>query len=82
MQDNDDEVRDRSTLYIKQLTGEASGTDVIMHTFEVPLVNLEKALNAYLEGPMDTDFSMDAVDREVEEPIVPAYAPLPALALR
>ena len=68
------QVRDRSTLYIKQLTGDGTGTDIIMHKFEVPLLNLEKALNEYLAGPMDTDFSLDAVDREVEEPVVPACA--------
>ena len=75
LQDNDDEVRDRSTLYIKQLTS-GGGVDVIMHTFDVPLLNLEKALDAYLAGPLDSDFSLAAVPREVEESAVPSCAGL------
>uniref|UniRef100_A0ACD5V083 Uncharacterized protein n=1 Tax=Avena sativa TaxID=4498 RepID=A0ACD5V083_AVESA len=53
--DGDDEVRDRATLYIKLLDGEATVgetekdvTDFLFGSLDVPLVNLEASLRNYV----------------------------------
>lgn len=83
--DNDDEVRDRCTLYLAHLEHRAGGPDLIKARLDVPLVNLEKELHTYLAGPMDVDFDVAAVDREVLETELPTCAsafitPAPFLA--
>jgi coatomer subunit gamma len=72
--DSDDEVRDRCTLYLAHLQRDAGTPAMVTPALDVPLANLEKELRGYLAGPMDADFVIDAVDKEVEEPIVPVYA--------
>jgi coatomer protein complex subunit gamma len=67
--DNDDEVRDRCTLYLAHLEGRAGSPELIKASIDVPLANLERDLQAYLAGPMDADFDIDSVDRVVEEVI-------------
>lgn len=48
---------------------------MVVPQLDVPLLNLEKALQEYLAGPMDAPFDVDTVDRAVEEPVVPMCAP-------
>ena len=47
---------------------------MVVPQLDVPLPNLEKALQEYLAGPMDAPFDVAAVDRAVEEPVVPMCA--------
>lgn len=68
-------MRDRCALYLAHLEGRAGQPDMVVPKLEVPLMNLEKALQEYLAGPMDAPFDVDTVDRAVEEPVVPMYAP-------
>lgn len=63
--DNDDEVRDRATLYLKQLTGQAGGPEAIRNAWPVPGANLENSLQSYLEGPTDAPFSLESVPKAV-----------------
>jgi coatomer subunit gamma len=67
--DNDDEVRDRCTLYLAHLEGTAGSPELIKARIGVPLANLERDLQAYLDGPMDADFDINSVDQHVEEVI-------------
>jgi hypothetical protein len=69
------QVRDRCTLYLAHLEGKAGVPDMVVPRLDVPLANLEKALQEYLAGTMDAPFNIDAVDRTVEEPAVPVYVP-------
>lgn len=62
--DNDDEVRDRAMLYLEQLGGTAGGPEAITNPWAVPGTNLEAALKAYLEGPTDAPFDLEAVPKE------------------
>ncbi|KAF5841268.1 hypothetical protein DUNSADRAFT_13722 [Dunaliella salina] len=48
--DNDDEVRDRATLYLAQLSGKAGGVQAIVGKPDVSLEVLEKNLQGYLES--------------------------------
>ena len=58
--DNDDEVRDRATLYLKLLGGEEANPPVL-EAVKVSLAGLEESLHAYLGGDMEEDFDMQAV---------------------
>eukprot|EP01024_Parvocaulis_polyphysoides_P052832 TRINITY_DN5241_c0_g1_i1.p1 TRINITY_DN5241_c0_g1~~TRINITY_DN5241_c0_g1_i1.p1 ORF type:complete len:543 (+),score=101.51 TRINITY_DN5241_c0_g1_i1:1-1629(+) len=70
LHDNDDEVRDRTVMYLKQLGGAAGGIMAITQTFTLPVVNLEKALKDYLTGDTSSPFDLMSVPTEVaEEPI-------------
>ncbi|CAI5952905.1 unnamed protein product [Closterium sp. NIES-65] len=69
--DNDDEVRDRATLYLNVLGGDgqesvaASGaSDFMLEALDVPLVNLETALKHY--EPSEAAFDIDSVPKEVK----------------
>lgn len=50
------QVRDRATLYLKQLDGVAGGPDAICRPWPVPGSNLEVALHSYMDGPTDAPF--------------------------
>jgi hypothetical protein len=71
------QVRDRCALYLAHLEGRAGAPEMVVPKLDVPLSNLEKALQDYLAGPMDAPFDVDTVDRVVEEPVVPMCAHLP-----
>ncbi|GMH35804.1 hypothetical protein BSKO_03672 [Bryopsis sp. KO-2023] len=75
--DNDDEVRDRATLCVEQLTGSAGGPEKLAPRENFPLKNLEKALEQYLQGSTDQPFDLSSVAPEVEE-APPAAAKTPA----
>jgi hypothetical protein len=85
------QVRDRCALYLAHLEGRAGKPDMVVPKLDVPLPNLEKALQEYLAGPMDAPFDVQSVDRSFEEPAVIMCAPrttacllwgLPAVFLR
>ncbi|CAM0905625.1 unnamed protein product [Alopecurus aequalis] len=69
--DGDDEVRDRATLYIKLLDGEATVgetekdvTDFLFGSLDVPLVNLEASLRNY--EPSEVPFDISSVPKETK----------------
>uniref|UniRef100_A0A0E0NRX7 Coatomer subunit gamma n=1 Tax=Oryza rufipogon TaxID=4529 RepID=A0A0E0NRX7_ORYRU len=91
--DTDDEVRDRATLYLQTLDGEAAvGStekdvkEFLFGSFDVPLANLEASLKTY--EPSEEPFDISLVSREVKsQPLQekkapgkkpPAGAPAPA----
>ncbi|EYU42621.1 hypothetical protein ABFS82_14G113600 [Erythranthe guttata] len=70
--DNDDEVRDRATLYLNTL-GDGSVTethkdvkDFLFGSFDIPLTNLEITLKNYLQNPAEKPFDITSVPREVK----------------
>mmetsp|Transcript_62 Transcript_62/g.100 ORF Transcript_62/g.100 Transcript_62/m.100 type:complete len:901 (-) Transcript_62:1459-4161(-) len=65
--DNDDEVRDRATLYLAQLGGTAGGPGAISAQPDVSLSALEKQLAEYLAGPTDRPFDMSTVPKRATE---------------
>lgn len=79
--DNDDEVRDRATLYLNALGGDVSsdndGRDLkefIYGTLHLPLVNLEASLQAYEAS--EEPFNLSAVPKEVKsQPLAEKKAP-------
>ena len=44
------QVRDRATLYLKQLGGAAGGPAGLGHQLDISLLSLEKQLSEYLAG--------------------------------
>eukprot|EP00252_Welwitschia_mirabilis_P027999 TRINITY_DN98_c0_g2_i1.p1 TRINITY_DN98_c0_g2~~TRINITY_DN98_c0_g2_i1.p1 ORF type:complete len:890 (+),score=165.23 TRINITY_DN98_c0_g2_i1:103-2772(+) len=70
--DNDDEVRDRATLYLNALEGVASDNDdgknkvnkFIFGSLEFPLANLEASLQSYEAS--EIPFSLSTVSKEVK----------------
>ncbi|GAA0145482.1 vesicle coat protein [Lithospermum erythrorhizon] len=69
--DNDDEVRDRATLYLNTLGGDGSvvETDKDVKEFlfgplDVPLINLETSLKNY--EPSEQPFDINSVSKEVK----------------
>lgn len=59
LMDNDDEVRDRATLYLAQLQGQAGGTQDIVSAPDLSLVSLERSLQEYLaSGSTDRQFDL------------------------
>ncbi|KAM3402237.1 hypothetical protein ACQJBY_006269 [Aegilops geniculata] len=69
--DGDDEVRDRATLYIKLLDGEATVgetekdvTDFLFGSLDVPLANLEASLRNY--EPSEVPFDISSVPKETK----------------
>ncbi|GAX76799.1 hypothetical protein CEUSTIGMA_g4245.t1 [Chlamydomonas eustigma] len=67
--DNDDEVRDRATLYLKQLTGHAGGPTSVGFQLDVSLVGLERQLQEYLAiGSTERVFDMASVPKKSSEP--------------
>ncbi|XP_011048655.1 PREDICTED: coatomer subunit gamma-like isoform X1 [Populus euphratica] len=79
--DSDDEVRDRTTLYLSTLgdDGEVVGTDRDTKTFlfgdlDIPFVNLETSLKNY--EPSEEPFDIDSVPKEVKsQPLAEKKAP-------
>ncbi|CAH1425928.1 unnamed protein product [Lactuca virosa] len=69
--DNDDEVRDRATLYLNTLGGDGSVVETdkdvkefLFGSLDLPLVNLETSLKNY--EPSDEPFDINSVSREVK----------------
>ncbi|ONM52161.1 Coatomer subunit gamma [Zea mays] len=69
--DGDDEVRDRATLYLKLLGGEATVgetekdvNEFLFGSLDVPLVNLETSLRNY--EPSDVPFDISSVSKETK----------------
>ncbi|KAG0575329.1 hypothetical protein KC19_VG337300 [Ceratodon purpureus] len=64
--DNDDEVRDRATLYLSVLTDEPSSIkeNALFQGLDVPLENLEASLQVY--EPSEMPFDLEAVPRDVK----------------
>lgn len=52
------QVRDRATISIEQLTGNAGGPAELAPKAGLPLKNLETALEEYLKGSMDAPFDL------------------------
>ena len=52
------QVRDRATLYLEQLDGEAGGPGAITANWTLSAKNLEAALQTYLEGPAEAPFDL------------------------
>ncbi|XP_022746877.1 coatomer subunit gamma [Durio zibethinus] len=79
--DNDDEVRDRATLYLNALGGDGAvvetGEDVkefLFGSLDIPLVNLENSLKNY--EPSEESFDINSVPKEVKtQPLVEKKAP-------
>ncbi|XP_021286341.1 coatomer subunit gamma [Herrania umbratica] len=79
--DNDDEVRDRATLYLNTLGGDGAvvetGEDVkefLFGSLDIPLVNLENSLKNY--EPSEESFDVDSVPKEVKtQPLAEKKAP-------
>ncbi|KAF0308268.1 Coatomer subunit gamma-2 [Amphibalanus amphitrite] len=61
--DSDDEVRDRATYYYNILDQQqaALNNQYILNSLQVSLVGLEKALQAYSQGPADQPFDLRSV---------------------
>ena len=51
-------MRDRATLYLKQLGGQAGGEGAINVTWDIPTKNLERSLRQYLENGADRAFDL------------------------
>jgi len=74
--DNDDEVRDRATLYCKMLQemeaspdevfGAVNPTDMVLKPLPVPLIALEHAVHEYLANPSTEPFSVFNVTMSAE----------------
>lgn len=67
LHDNDDEVRDRATLYLSQLNGSGGGEEAVQPQWDVPAKNLEASLRAYLQNGAQQAFDLGSVAREVPE---------------
>ena len=52
------QVRDRATLYLKQLAGEAGGAGAISSQWQLSARSLEDSLQRYLEGAADAPFDL------------------------
>ncbi|XP_047979348.1 coatomer subunit gamma [Salvia hispanica] len=80
--DNDDEVRDRATLYLNSLgDGSVTETDKDVKEFlfgslDIPLTNIETTLRNYEQNPTEEPFDINSVPREVKSlPLVEKKAP-------
>ena len=51
-------MRDRATLYLKQLSGGAGGAAAISRQWQLSARSLEESLQRYLEGPADAPFDL------------------------
>ena len=65
--DNDDEVRDRATLYLKLLGKEESPS--VLRKMNVSLAGFEQALQNYLQTPMEEAFDVAAVPEKELAPV-------------
>ncbi|KAH6756078.1 coatomer gamma-2 subunit [Perilla frutescens var. hirtella] len=80
--DNDDEVRDRATLYLNCLDdGSVTETDKDVKEFlfgslDIPLTNIETSLKNYAQDPTEEPFDINSVTKEVKsQPLVEKKAP-------
>ncbi|XP_075501702.1 coatomer subunit gamma-like [Primulina tabacum] len=80
--DNDDEVRDRATLYLSTLgDGSVSETakdvkEFLFGSLEVPLTNMETSLKNYIQNPTEEPFDIQSVPKEVKsQPLAEKKAP-------
>ncbi|KAL2460142.1 Coatomer subunit gamma [Abeliophyllum distichum] len=71
--DNDDEVRDRATLYFNTLGGDGpvvetdeSVKDFLFGSLDIPLANLETGLKNYIQDPSEEPFDVNSVSKEVK----------------
>mmetsp|Transcript_4311 Transcript_4311/g.15129 ORF Transcript_4311/g.15129 Transcript_4311/m.15129 type:complete len:898 (-) Transcript_4311:328-3021(-) len=81
LRDNDDEVRDRATMYLKLLGDDATGEQQeptprpkVLRGQNVSLAGLERCLREYLDTPMTEAFDMAGVP---EKELVPVEASKP-----
>ncbi|KAL2477161.1 Coatomer subunit gamma [Forsythia ovata] len=81
--DNDDEVRDRATLYFITLGGDGpvvetdeSVKDFLFGSLDIPLANLETGLKNYIQDPSEEPFDVNSVPKEVKsQPLAEKKAP-------
>ncbi|XP_027112276.1 coatomer subunit gamma isoform X2 [Coffea arabica] len=81
--DNDDEVRDRATLYLNTLGGDGSVVETegevkefLFGSFDVPLSNMETSLKNYIQDPSEESFDINSVPKEVKsQPLAEKKAP-------
>eukprot|EP00887_Chlorella_sp_A99_P007682 scaffold20.g7682.t1 len=71
--DNDDEVRDRATLYLHQLAAAGDGPAAVDSDWRIPAKSLEAALDAYLESG-DTAAPFDLASVPETAPLSPERA--------
>ncbi|KAL2512218.1 Coatomer subunit gamma [Abeliophyllum distichum] len=79
--DNDDEVRDRATLYLNTLGGDGSVVETdkdvkefLFGSLDIPLTNMETSLKNY--NPSEEPFDIDSVPKEVKsQPLAEKKAP-------
>jgi len=69
LHDNDDEVRDRVTFYLKMLEHDPQAASAFINEeFTTPLANLEAALLEYATGNFVNAFDLSSVSLVVEQP--------------
>ncbi|KAI3446100.1 hypothetical protein Pfo_002765 [Paulownia fortunei] len=80
--DNDDEVRDRATLYLNTLgDGSVAETDkdvkeFLFDSLDIPLTNMETSLKNYIQNPAEEPFDINSVPREAKsQPLAEKKAP-------
>ncbi|XP_022898578.1 coatomer subunit gamma-2 isoform X1 [Olea europaea var. sylvestris] len=81
--DNDDEVRDRATLYLNTLGGDGSVVETdkdvkefLFGSLDIPLTNMETSLKNYIQNPSEEPFDINSVPKEVKsQPLVEKKAP-------
>ncbi|GAB4819163.1 hypothetical protein N2152v2_006209 [Parachlorella kessleri] len=76
--DNDDEVRDRATLYLHQLQGAGAAATSVRPHWRIPAKGLEAALQGYLAGDSGEPFDLSSV--QVTLPAAPAKSKPQGLA--
>lgn len=81
--DNDDEVRDRATLYLNTLGGDGSVVETkgevkefLFGSFDIPFSNMETSLKNYIQDPSEEPFDINSVPKEVKsQPLAEKKAP-------
>jgi len=71
LHDNDDEVRDRATLYLAQLEGRAGGPAKVKNHMRLPVKNIEATLKSYAANPTGEPFDLASVPGEIAQPVRP-----------
>eukprot|EP01121_Diplochlamys_sp_Union-15-3_P013035 TRINITY_DN3990_c0_g1_i2.p1 TRINITY_DN3990_c0_g1~~TRINITY_DN3990_c0_g1_i2.p1 ORF type:complete len:700 (+),score=124.59 TRINITY_DN3990_c0_g1_i2:312-2102(+) len=62
LQDNDDEVRDRATFYLRMLENDLElASKMMIEDLPIPLYNLELSLRQYLDNPIERPFDINTV---------------------
>ncbi|KAL6531839.1 hypothetical protein OROMI_028202 [Orobanche minor] len=80
--DNDDEVRDRATLYLNTLgDGSVAETakdvkEFLFGPLDIPLTNIETSLKNYIQNPTEEPFDIYSVPKDVKsQPLAEKKAP-------